>query len=241
MHGRRRPYTVAGVRRVSCARCGNPARHQWSICSDGNLQRPICLDCDIALNRLVLRWMGFPDWREKIASYTKQIQAREGMTMAKKPTKPAAKRGGAKKVAPAPKAKARTKKPSKTARKKAARVAPAKPKMVEDITSRSFSGIVELSQLATSAELGANYGATAPAHPAVEEQYQAEAHRYETPAAKLDNGRALGAAAARGAERARKPRWWTRFRSSITGLFTSRTHAESDPDATYGQRIERKG
>lgn len=58
-HGRRRPYTVDGVRRLPCFRCGQPALHQWSACSDGNLWRPLCLECDVALNRLVLEWMGF--------------------------------------------------------------------------------------------------------------------------------------------------------------------------------------
>jgi len=36
------------------------------------LYRPLCLACDVALNELVLQWMGFPDWQEKIARYKEQ-------------------------------------------------------------------------------------------------------------------------------------------------------------------------
>lgn len=55
------PYTALGIRRLRCIRCGAPAMFQWQICSDGNQHRPLCLDCDVALNRLVLDWMGHPD------------------------------------------------------------------------------------------------------------------------------------------------------------------------------------
>lgn len=68
-HGRRRPYTQAGIKRLPCFRCGAKAEHQWSICADGNLQRPVCWDCDIDLNRLVLEWAGDPDADAKIAAY----------------------------------------------------------------------------------------------------------------------------------------------------------------------------
>lgn len=69
MHGRRKPYTEHGIKRLPCARCSKPASQQWQICSDDRLHRPICDACDIALNRLVLRWMGFKDWREKMRRY----------------------------------------------------------------------------------------------------------------------------------------------------------------------------
>jgi hypothetical protein len=54
------PYTEIGIRRLKCIRCGAPARFQWQICSDGNNYRPLCADCDIALNQLVLDWMRHP-------------------------------------------------------------------------------------------------------------------------------------------------------------------------------------
>lgn len=68
-HGRREPYTEIGVRRLPCVRCGQPARFQWNVCADGNLFRPICTACDIALNELVLTWMGDPEAAEKIVAY----------------------------------------------------------------------------------------------------------------------------------------------------------------------------
>jgi len=68
-HGRSKPYTDAGVRRLPCARCGNPASRQWQICADGNLWRPLCWDCDVALNKLVLEWMGDSNATDKMAAY----------------------------------------------------------------------------------------------------------------------------------------------------------------------------
>lgn len=58
---RTEPYTAKGIRRLACIRCGEPAVHQWQICSDGNNFRPICLPCDIALNELVLQWFEHPN------------------------------------------------------------------------------------------------------------------------------------------------------------------------------------
>lgn len=55
-HGRRQPYTVIGLARLPCVRCGKPARFQWQICADDRLYRPVCLACDVELNALVMRW-----------------------------------------------------------------------------------------------------------------------------------------------------------------------------------------
>lgn len=56
-----KPYTRIGIKRLKCFRCGAQAVHQWNICSDGGQYRPMCLECDIELNRFVLKWAGFPD------------------------------------------------------------------------------------------------------------------------------------------------------------------------------------
>lgn len=58
-HGRRKPYTSIGISRLPCFRCGETAFHQWQICADNSLYRPICSECDIELNELVLHWFGF--------------------------------------------------------------------------------------------------------------------------------------------------------------------------------------
>jgi len=71
VNGRKQPYTEKGIERLPCIRCGEKALHQWQICSDGRLFRPLCIHCDIALNELVLRWIGFKDWRKKMADYKK--------------------------------------------------------------------------------------------------------------------------------------------------------------------------
>jgi NAD-dependent SIR2 family protein deacetylase len=64
---------VIGIRRLKCFRCGKKAKYQWQICADGNQYRPICEECDIALNEMVLKFMGFPDWQEKMEAYRKKI------------------------------------------------------------------------------------------------------------------------------------------------------------------------
>ena len=58
---RPQPYTEAGIRRLRCVRCGARAFAAWSICADGNNHRGVCLDCDIALNRMVLEWANHPE------------------------------------------------------------------------------------------------------------------------------------------------------------------------------------
>lgn len=58
---RTKPYTEIGISRLTCIRCGKKAQFQWQICSDGNVFRPICVECDIELNRLVLDFFNHPD------------------------------------------------------------------------------------------------------------------------------------------------------------------------------------
>ncbi len=74
MTGKRKPYTANGIKQVECARCGNkPSAQQWQICADGNLYRPICMDCDIQLNLLVLEFMGFSDADELVDRYAESL------------------------------------------------------------------------------------------------------------------------------------------------------------------------
>lgn len=71
MNRRTKPYTEIGIKRVPCARCGAPSKYQWNICSDNNTFRGLCEKCDIALNKVVLRFIGFKDWKQKLAAYIK--------------------------------------------------------------------------------------------------------------------------------------------------------------------------
>lgn len=70
---RKKPYTAIGIKRKKCFRCGKPAHAQWQLCSDGNQYRPLCLGCDIELNKLVLDWMRFKDVDSKIETYIKRM------------------------------------------------------------------------------------------------------------------------------------------------------------------------
>lgn len=54
---RHKPYTVRGIRRVPCARCGAKGYASWHICADENRQRVLCASCDIDLNTWVMRWV----------------------------------------------------------------------------------------------------------------------------------------------------------------------------------------
>lgn len=75
---RRKPYTKIGVRRLRCYRrgCENRAEHQWQICADGNIYRPICAPCDVELNGIVLAFMGIPGSTLKLMAYAEKRKQR---------------------------------------------------------------------------------------------------------------------------------------------------------------------
>jgi hypothetical protein len=69
---RRRAYTGVGLRRVPCAHCGEPASEQWSLrpCAIGTTGwYPLCTDCDVELNRVVMEFLRLPDAEERLARY----------------------------------------------------------------------------------------------------------------------------------------------------------------------------
>jgi hypothetical protein len=70
-----KPYTAAGIGRMPCARwnCLNKAKFQWQICADNNRWRPICADCDVELNEMVLRWIGDPETDVKLDAYREKV------------------------------------------------------------------------------------------------------------------------------------------------------------------------
>ena len=67
--GRKEPYTADGIKRVPCVRCGGKALHQWQICADHNQYRALCIECDIALNKMVLSWANDPNASKKHDRY----------------------------------------------------------------------------------------------------------------------------------------------------------------------------
>ena len=58
---RRKPYTEKGIARVPCMRCAKPSTQQFRICAFDNKWAGVCIDCDIQLNQMVLRFMGVSD------------------------------------------------------------------------------------------------------------------------------------------------------------------------------------
>jgi len=66
---RKQPYTETGIKKCKCFRCGKPAYSQWQICSLDNKYFPICRECDIKLNKLVLKFMKFTFWKGIIEKY----------------------------------------------------------------------------------------------------------------------------------------------------------------------------
>jgi len=73
--GRRKPYTQIGIRRLPCFRCGRkPSVYQWRVCADGNVWRPLCGPCDVAMNAAVLRFMRHPHWKAIMAEYRRKVR-----------------------------------------------------------------------------------------------------------------------------------------------------------------------
>jgi hypothetical protein len=67
-YGRRRPYTVIGIRRLKCAKkgCPNRAAATWQVCADQRIYRPVCPGCSASLDQLVLCLLGGPrGWRRR--------------------------------------------------------------------------------------------------------------------------------------------------------------------------------
>ena len=73
---RKQPYTVDGLKRLKCIRCGDKAVFQWQICSDGNNYRPLCGFCDIELNNAVLHFMKHPDRIAMVKAYAESSAKR---------------------------------------------------------------------------------------------------------------------------------------------------------------------
>lgn len=81
--GREQMFSRGELSREPCARCRKfLAFEQWKtkICSLGkpDLWIPICLNCDVELNRVMLEYWAFDDWQERAAAYRAQLVARHG-------------------------------------------------------------------------------------------------------------------------------------------------------------------
>lgn len=76
----RPPYSAEGIKRLLCARagCGRRAHASWGACADDNVQRPLCPECDVELNRVTLLWMGDPERNKKMVAYMKRVEEQIG-------------------------------------------------------------------------------------------------------------------------------------------------------------------
>lgn len=73
---RSEPYSEQQMKRQRCIRCGDRAKQQWQICADNNNYRPVCIACDLALNLLVLKWMGHPKATELARVYAARLEGK---------------------------------------------------------------------------------------------------------------------------------------------------------------------
>ena len=72
--GRKKPYTSLGIVRMKCARCRKKARYQWNCCANNNNQVPMCPQCDLEINRLVMLFFRHPHADELLEIYKKEVQ-----------------------------------------------------------------------------------------------------------------------------------------------------------------------
>jgi len=69
---RKKPYTEMGISRIPCARCGKPSSQQWQVCALGNMFMGVCENCDIELNKVVLKFFKIKNSKNIMDKYTNQ-------------------------------------------------------------------------------------------------------------------------------------------------------------------------
>lgn len=75
--GRREPYTAIGIRRLKCQRCKKrPAHASWNCCANDNRHVPLCVECDIALNRLAMDFFRIPGRRPLMRRYENHLKSK---------------------------------------------------------------------------------------------------------------------------------------------------------------------
>lgn len=59
---RRTPYTKEGIKRVKCCveGCTQRGFASWQVCADKGTFRPVCIDHDVQINRMVMMLMYGP-------------------------------------------------------------------------------------------------------------------------------------------------------------------------------------
>jgi hypothetical protein len=72
-HGRAERYLADEITDVPCLRCGEPSKQQFNVCANGGHFVPLCPACDVALNELVLTWLGVENTDALMAAYRAEI------------------------------------------------------------------------------------------------------------------------------------------------------------------------
>lgn len=70
---KRKPYTEEQIAELPCYKCGKKSTFQWNACADGNIWRPLCKACDVALNVLVVQFLDPEGWVAKLKAYCRRI------------------------------------------------------------------------------------------------------------------------------------------------------------------------
>jgi len=73
--GRRKSYTVTGIKKVPCIRCGKPSYATWQACANERYHIPVCKSCDIGLNRLALKYFKIPNRELLMKEYEEKVNA----------------------------------------------------------------------------------------------------------------------------------------------------------------------
>lgn len=71
--GTQEPIPVDRLWDTACCRCGAPCQCQWAICANNKQFFPLCIDCDIALNRLILCFLNVDDPDSFIEDYREKL------------------------------------------------------------------------------------------------------------------------------------------------------------------------
>ena len=61
---------------IPCVHCGANSQCQWVVCANGPDFIPMCIDCDIALNHLILSFLKFENCEDLMKQYKESLVAR---------------------------------------------------------------------------------------------------------------------------------------------------------------------
>ena len=72
--GKKTSYTNEELSRTKCIRCGELSSHVWGTCANGGYHIPLCENCDVSLNELILKWLVVSNWEELMEKYIRKVK-----------------------------------------------------------------------------------------------------------------------------------------------------------------------